>query len=200
MRVRWIWFSLVSVLISLSMLSWSEHRAHLELQHNISTWVNRDISIESLSLGVFQSEIKGLIVPTANTTTFTNDIDIGRIQIEYTPSVFTNEVRTIDRMDIDRMTIHWNGLLGKNIQEVVGNITGHMPKSRRRKGPSTSPSTFEIKEVLITNTTIFVHIGSNVESIQIPRILLSTIEGTHQNILKQIIEQIRTDMKQSQAK
>ena len=198
--MRWVWFSLVCVLISLSVLSWTEHNAHLDLQHNISTWVNRDVSIEALSLGIFQSEVKGLIVPTAGSNRFTNDVNIGRIQIKYTPSMFTSDLRTIDRLDIDRLTIHWEGLLGKNIQTIVGNIKGHMPKSRRLKGLASSPSTFEIREVLITNTTIFVHIGNNVESIQVPRIFLSNIEGTHQNVLKQIIEQVRIDMKEGQAR
>ena len=190
----------MSVLLPLSVLSWSKHSAHLDLQHELSTWVNRKVSVETLSLGVFQTKIEGLVVPTTNTTTFTNDVEIGSIQIEYTTFVPIDDVNSINRLSIDQMTIHWKGLLGKNIQEIVGSIKGHIPKSRRRKGQATSPNTFEINEVLITNTTVFIHIGNNVDSIVIPRILLRDIQGGHQSVLKKIIGQIRSYMTQDQAK
>ena len=179
------------------MFSWTEHATHTDLQNNLSAWVHRDITIEHLSLGVFNSGVRGLVLPTDNRTTFTNDVEIGSIEIEYTPSIFIKDVSRLKRFRVERLTIHWQGLLGTNIRQIIDNIKGSFPRTRRIRRTATQPNnTLEIEEVLLINTTIIVHIGNNTESIHLPDITIRNVNGTHRNIIKQIVEQIRTEIKE----
>ena len=199
--VRWLWVCPIILILSLGIFSWTEHETHTDLQKNLSTWVHRDITIDHLSLGVFRSGIRGLVIPTKNTTTFTNDIEVGSIEVEYTPSVFIQDVSTLKRVTVDRLTIHWKGVLGTNIRQIIDNIKGALPRSRRIKQvPTDSNNRLEIEEVLLTNTTIIVHIGNNTESIQLPDITIRDVHGTHRNVIKQIVEQIQTGIKERPTK
>ena len=200
MSTRKLWFGFIAILLSLGSFSWIEHRVHIVLEENLSTWVNRDITIDTVSLGLFESEIKGLVVPGENINTFTNDVEIGCIQTEYMPLTFVEDINTLTRVKVDNLTIHWQGL-GKNIYHMIGNIKDHVPKSRQlKKVESPSTPTLSINELLISNATIITHIGHNAEVIKLPDLTLNNINGTHQHILKEIVGQIGTKMKQDQAK
>ncbi len=194
---RWLWVCSIILIIILGIFSWIEHATHTDLQKNLSTWVHRDITIEQLSLGVFRSGVRGLVVPTENRTTFTNDVEVGSITVEYTPSVFMKDVSILKRVTIEHVTIHWKGLLGTNIRQIIDNIKGGIPRTRRIKQvPTHSNNRIEIEEVLLMNTTIIVHIGNNTESIQLPDITIHNVHGTHRNVIKQIVEQIQTGIKE----
>ena len=56
--------------------------------------------------------------------------------------------------------------------------------------------TLEIKEMLLTNTTIVVHpLVGNTEAIVLPDITLIDIHGSHSHVIKQIVEQIQLGIK-----
>lgn len=196
-RTRVLWIGLVIISIVVGWLKWTERTTQVDLQQRLSSWTNRDTTIEYLSLGMFESEIMGVIVRTQNATSVINDVEIESITIGYDPTDFGGDDPTLERLNIDRLTIHWDGLLGRNIQQIIGEMTSTAPKARRsRRTISSSSSTLQIKVVQLTNTTIVVHIGNNTESIQLLDLELNNLDGTHHNILKQILEQIHSAMKE----
>ena len=189
---RWLWIGIGALVLSLGVFSWTEHETHVDLQHNLSTWVHRDITIENLSLGVFGSGVRGLVIPAENRTTFTNDVEVGSIEVDYMPSVFIEDMTILNKVEVDGLIIHWEGLLGTNIRQIIDNIKGNFPRTRRVKRTAKNPNrTLEIKEMLLTNTTIVVHLRNNTEAIVLPDITLIDIHGSHSHVIKQIVKQIQ---------
>ena len=113
-RTRVLWIGLIIIAFGVGWLKWTERTTQVDLQQRLSSWTNRDTTIENLSLGMFESEIMGIVVRTHNATAFTNDVEIGSITLGYDPTDFLEDAPTLDRLNIDRLTIHWDGLLGRN--------------------------------------------------------------------------------------
>ena len=194
---RWLSISLGILIFILGVFSWTEHATHIDLQHNLSRWTHRDITIEHLSLGVFSSGVRRMVIPTENRTTFTNDIEVEAIEVEYTPLAFMEDVTILQRVQVDGLIIHWKGLLGTNIRQLIDNIKDSFPRTPRvKRAAKHSHSRVEIHEISLTNTTIIVHIGHNTEAILLPDLTLNDVNGTHSNVLKQIVEQLQHGIKE----
>ena len=178
------------VLLLFAGLFWMERQTQTDLQHRLSEWTSRPAKINSLSIGLFESEITDISIPTDGTSRFTNDIEVGSINIKYYPSDLTDDLTVLKSVAVNRLTIHWNGLLGKNIHELINQVRSSFPK-RRQRPKEPSDSSIQINKLTLYNTTIFVHIRGRTETLQFPILELHDVEGTHQRIIKQIVEQLQ---------
>ena len=180
----------IFVLLLFGGLFWIEHQTQTDLQHRLSVWTSRPAQINSLSLGLFESEITDICIPTNGTSRFTNDIEVGSIKVAYSPIELTDNLTTVESVTVNRLTVHWKGFLGRNIQDLTNQVRASFPK-RNYHTQEQSDSSIQINQLTLHNTTIFVHIGGHTETLRIPILELHNVEGTHQRIIKQILEQIQ---------
>ena len=183
-----------SILLFICFL-WIETNTRDDLERRLSVWTSRSAKISDLSLGLFESDIKNIYIPTKGTSRFTNDIEVGLIKVTYSPTALRDNLTTIQTVDIAQLTIHWNGLLGRNIQELTSQIRTAFPKRKVRSNKQ-SDSSIKINRLTVYDTTIFLHIGNHTETLRLPILQLHNVEGTHQSILKQILEQIQIGMEE----
>ena len=73
----------IFVLLLFGGLFWIEHQTQTDLQHRLSVWTSRPAQINALSLGLFESEITDISIPTESPSRFTNDIEVGSIKVAY---------------------------------------------------------------------------------------------------------------------
>ena len=184
-------FSLIVLILSVvAGTYWMEHQTHTDLQHRLSLWTSRSAKINRLSLGLFESEITDISIPTERPSRFTNDIEVGSITVEYSPNELTSKFTTFDSVTVDRLTVHWNGLFGRNIKDLINSVRASFPK-RSEPLDKESDSSIQINRLTLHNTTVFVHIGRHTETLRLATLELHNVEGTHQRIVKQILEQLQ---------
>ena len=182
-------YSVVSLLCCLlGVFLWIEAATKSDIQGRLSNWVDRPTSIHGISLGLYTSELRSIAIPSVENKNFSNDMEIDSLLIKYNPTDILDGRITL--LLIDGLTIHWQGLLGRNIQDLVSQVEESFPKSNRRSTKK-QPDSLNIEETRLTNITIVVHIGPAVESFRIPVIVINDASGTHQSILLQVFEQIK---------
>ena len=143
---------IILVLLLFAGLFWMERQAQTDLQHRLSEWTSRSVRIDALSLGLFESEMTNIYIPTDDVSRFTNDIEVGSIKIEYSPTELTDNLTVLQSVAVNQLTIHWNGLLGRNIHELINQVRDSFPK-RRQHTKEQSDSTIQINNLTLYNTT-----------------------------------------------
>lgn len=194
--LRKIFFGgIVAIVLAFGGLKWTEHTARQTIEDRFSSWVNRNSTTENLSLGLFESTLFNIKIPTASSTGFTNDVEAKAITIAYNPLEASSELTTIKKLEIEGLIVNWNGLFGNNIQTLINNIKTTFPKRARKRNRESEDAEVEIEHIELTNTTVIVHLGPSDTTIVLPSLTLKNVQGTHQSIVKQIVEQIRIGMR-----
>lgn len=185
---------IVSVL-AFGVLKWTEHTARQTIEDRFSIWVNRNSTTENLSLGLFESTLFNIKIPAASNTGFTNDVEAAAITIAYNPLKASSELTTIKKLKIEGLVVNWSGLFGNNIQTLINDIKTTFPKRARKRNRKSEDAEVEIENIELTNTTVILHLGPSDTTIVLPSLTLKDVQGTHQSIVKQIVEQIRLDLR-----
>jgi len=176
-------------------LEWTEHTVRQDIEGRFSKWINRNSTTEDLSLGLFESTLFHIKIPSISNTGFTNDVEAAAITIAYHPLEASNQLTTIKKLKIEGLVVNWNGLFGNNIQTLINDIKTTFPKRERRRKREFDEAEVEIEHIELTNTTVVIHLGQSDTKIVLPSLTLKDVRGTHQSIVKQIVEQIRIGLR-----
>ena len=180
----------MTTLLCIGVLRWTEYQTQQDLTNRFSLWLNRPATSHSLSLGLFEASIVDLKIPNMSNTEFGNDIEIRKLTIEYSPTEVTTGLNRIQKLKVNGLTVHWNGLFGGNIKQLVNGTKARVSKRTSKTHPD-DDSQLEIEHIEFVDTTVIIHLGTKDTVVTLPSLTLKDVQGTHQSIFRQIVEQIQ---------
>jgi len=179
-------------------LQWAKKEARLGLTKGTIFLLDAPPEIEGIRIGTFSSDIDQFAVPNYyQSTTVPDSIELKMVQANYKPWRLLGQPAVIDTLTFQGITLHWDGLLGRNITHLMQQLHESVPRKARKREVLQGPKTLQINEIVLLDTQVVFHIGKTTKVLSIPQLTLRNVEGETESILRQILEQIHFQSQQN---